>query len=312
MEIINCIKNFKSVPNAIVTIGTFDGVHLGHRAVFDKMKTDAKTIGGKTVVLTFYPHPRLILNKDIKNLKFINTQAKKIERLKAAGIDYLIIIPFTKEFAELSSEQFLKQYIVDIIKPVKMVIGYDHHFGKNRRGSFDLLLNLGYEYNFAVEKVSPLIIDGITISSTKIRNLLKEGKVSEANDLLGYEYSITGKVVRGNGIGRTIGYPTANISIKDEYKLIAANGVYACRVETEGKIFSGMGNIGTRPTIDHGELTIEVNIFDFDKKIYDEEITIFFVTRLRNERKFSNLETLKGQLASDKKHTIELLQKNIL
>jgi riboflavin kinase/FMN adenylyltransferase len=274
------------------------------------MKADAEILKGETVVLTFYPHPRLVLNKDVENLKFINTQEKKIERLEAAVIDHLIIIQFTKEFSELSSEQFLKQYIIDKINPKKIVIGYDHHFGKNRRGTYDLLLNLGHHYNFSVEKVEPLVIEGITVSSTKIRNLLKEGRVSEANRLLGYEYSITGKVVRGNGIGRTIGFPTANISIKDEYKLIAANGVYACRVELDGEKFSGMGNIGTRPTIDHGELTIEVNIFDFDRDIYDKEITISFVNRMRNEIKFDSLEALKEQLIKDRENTLSLLRQS--
>ncbi len=311
MKIYNCIKDFKRVNNPVITIGTFDGVHLGHCAVFDKMKADAKAVNGETVVLTFYPHPRLVLNKDAGNLKFINTQQKKIERLEAAGIDHLIIIRFTKEFSELSSEQFLKRYIVKYVNPKKIVIGHDHHFGKNRRGTYELLLNLGHEYGFSVEKVPPLVIDGITVSSTKIRKLLEEGKVSEANKLLGYEYSITGKVVRGNGIGRTIGFPTANISIKDEYKLIAANGVYACRVEIEGEKFNGMGNIGTRPTIDHGELTIEVNIFDFDRDIYEKEITISFVERMRNEIKFDSLEALKEQLVKDRENTKLLLQHKI-
>jgi len=308
LKIYNCIDDFNGAKNPVVTIGTFDGVHLGHRAVFRKMMRDAKTLNGETVVITFYPHPRLVLNKDVGNLKFINTEKKKIERIEAAGIDHLIIINFTKEFSELSSEQFLKRYVVDKVNPKKIVIGYDHHFGKNRRGTFDLLLNLGHRYNFSVEKVEPLIIDGITVSSTKIRDLLKEGKVAEANRLLGYEYSITGKVVHGNGIGRTIGFPTANISIKDEYKLIAANGVYACRVEVEKEKFNGMGNIGTRPTIDHGELTIEVNIFDFNKDIYHKEITISFVKRMRNEIKFDNLQALKKQLIKDKENTLSLLK----
>ncbi len=308
MKIYNCIKDFKPVPHSVVTIGTFDGVHKGHRAVFDKMKADAEAMGGETVLLTFYPHPRLVLNKEAENLKFINTEKKKRERLEAAGIDHLIIIPFTKEFSELSSEHFINRYVLKIVQPSKIVIGYDHHFGKNRRGTYELLLNLGHEYHFKVEKVPPLVVDGMTVSSTKIRNLLEAGNVREANCLLGYEYSITGTVVRGNGIGRTIGYPTANISIKDEYKLIAANGVYACRVEIHGKRYHGMGNIGTRPTIDHGKLTIEVNIFDFDEDIYEEEITISFVTRMRNEIKFESLEALKEQLALDKQNTIKLLE----
>ncbi len=307
MKIYRCIKDFKPVPNAVITIGNFDGVHLGHRAVFKKMINDAGKIGGETVVVTFHPHPALVLNKNAGEFKFINTQEKKIERIAETGIDHLVIIPFTKKFAELSSEQFIKEYIISIIHPAEVVIGYDHHFGKNRRGSFELLLKLGHEYRFEVIKVEPFVLNGITVSSSKIRKLLREGKVSEANNLLGYEYSITGKVIRGNGIGRTIGFPTANIFIANEYKLIAANGVYACRVFINDEQFIGMGNIGTRPTIDHGELTIEVNIFDFDRDIYDQTITISFVTRLRDEKKFDSLEALKHQLFIDKKNTLQLL-----
>jgi len=310
LKVYNCIKDFKPVPNAIVTIGNFDGVHLGHRAVFQKMISDARETGGQTVVVTFHPHPALVLNKNSGSLKFINTLEKKIERIEAIGIDHLVIIPFTKKFAELSSEQFIKEYIITVLHPVKIVIGYDHHFGKNRRGSFELLLKLGHEFNFQVEKVEPFIKDGITVSSSKIRKLLREGRVEEANKLLGYEYSITGKVVRGNGIGRTIGFPTANISIANEYKLIAANGVYACRVFVNDEHYLGMGNIGTRPTINHGELTIEVNIFDFDRDIYDETITIAFVTRMRDEKKFDSLEALKKQLTNDKENTLKLLNAN--
>ncbi len=307
MKIYNCVEDFKPVNSPVVTTGTFDGVHLGHKAIFDRMKAEAKSLDGETVVLTFYPHPRIVLNKDIENLKFINTQSKKIKRLEALGINHLIIIPFTKEFSELSSELFITKFIIDKVHPVKIIIGYDHHFGKHRRGSYELLMQLTREHNFTVEKVLPLVIDGITVSSTKIRNLLQEGKIAEANKLLGYEYSITGTVVRGNGIGRTIGFPTANIFIEDEYKLIAANGVYACRVKVEDKWYSGMGNIGIRPTLNHSELTIEVNIFDFDKDIYYQTITISFVSRMRNEVKFNSLEELKEQLARDYENTLNLL-----
>jgi riboflavin kinase/FMN adenylyltransferase len=307
MKIYNCIKDFKPVNKPVVTIGTFDGVHLGHQAIFDKMKQEAERIGGETVVITFFPHPRIVLGLNSKNLKFINTQEKKINRLEAAGIDHLVIVSFTKQFSGLSSEDFLRDLVIGKIKPAKVIIGYDHHFGKNREGSFKLLSKMGSEFGFEVEEVEAQLAGGTTVSSTKIRKLLEEGEVGRANKLLGYEYSITGKVVKGESIGRKLGFPTANIEISDEYKLIAAVGVYACRVEWLGKTYKGMSNIGFRPTINHGELTIEVNIFDFDTSIYGETITISFVERMRDEKKFDNLEALTAQLVKDKEATLKIL-----
>jgi riboflavin kinase/FMN adenylyltransferase len=307
VKIYNCIKDFKPVNKPVVTIGTFDGVHLGHQAIFGKMKQEAEKIGGETVVITFFPHPRIVLGLNSKNLKFINTQEKKINRIDAAGIDHLVIVSFTKQFSGLSSEDFLRDLVIQKIKPAKVIIGYDHHFGKNREGSFELLSKMGAAFGFEVEEVEAQLAGGTTVSSTKIRKLLEEGEVGQANELLGYEYSITGKVVKGQAIGHTLGFPTANIEISDEYKLIAAVGVYACRVEWMGKMYKGMSNIGFRPTIDHGELTIEVNIFDFDNSIYGEEITISFVERMRDEKKFKHLEALTAQLVKDKKAAIELL-----
>ena len=291
----------------MVTTGTFDGVHLGHRAVFDVMKAEAAKINGETVVVTFFPHPRFVLGLDVDSLKFITTMERKISLMAQAGIDHLFIIEFTKAFSRNSSESFVTNYIINPFRPKKVIIGHDHHFGRNRHGSYELLLNLGAEYGFDVIQVAPLKINGITVSSTRVRDLLEEGSVAEANKLLGYEYSIKGMVVHGNGIGRTIGYPTANIEVGSEYKLIAANGVYACRVEYKGQIYGGMTNIGFRPTINQSSLTIEVNIFDFDKDIYDETITIYFVDRLRSEVKFNNLSALKTQLAKDKEQAREIL-----
>ncbi len=307
MKIYQCIKDFEAVRYPVVTIGTFDGVHLGHQAIFSKMKEEAAKHNGETIVITFFPHPRLVLYQDSVNLKFINTREKKIERLEKIGIDHLIIIPFTKEFARNTSEQFITDYVVKYVHPAKVIIGYDHHFGRNREGSFRLLESLKQKFRYEVEEVSPFFVDGAPVSSTRIRNLLHDGNVKEANRMLGYEYAITGKVVRGQRIGHKIGYPTANLEIPNEYKLITANGVYACRVLTGNKIYKGMGNIGVRPTIDHGDLTIEVNIFNFDEDIYDEKITIQFVDRLRDEKKFENLDALKAQLAKDKELSIVLL-----
>lgn len=312
MKIYNCIKDFKPVKNAVVTIGTFDGVHLGHQAVFKQMIAEAEKINGHTVVVTFYPHPRIVLGLDSSNLKFIKTEKKKIEAIERAGIDNLIIVEFTKEFARVASEVFIKDLIINSIQPKVLIIGYDHQFGNNREGSFELLTKMSAEFGFEVKQVDAQDIGDITISSTKIRKLLEIGNISEANKLLGHEYSITGKVVRGQSIGHNLGFPTANIEVGDEYKLIAAVGVYACRVFCEEKIYKGMSNIGYRPTIDAGsqlnrEITIEVNIFDFEKAIYGKEITISFVERMRDEHKFENIEALKTQLAKDKINALRIL-----
>ena len=309
MKVFRNIEDAVGIKNPVVTIGTFDGVHLGHRAVFDVMKREAEKINGETVVITFFPHPKIVLGrKTPEDLKFINTPQRKIKLLEEVGIDNLIIIEFTKEFAKNSSEQFIRDYIVKYLHPKKVIIGHDHHFGRNRHGSFELLVKTGKQFGFEVERVEPLVVDGVTVSSTLIRDLLKDGRIKEANKFLGYEYSITGKVVHGNGIGKTIGYPTANIEIANEYKLVTANGVYACRVEYDGKIYGGMGNIGYRPTIDDNKFTVEVNIFDFDKDIYGEIITIYFVDRLRDEVKFNSLHELKEQLADDESNAREILK----
>ena len=307
MKTYNCIKDFKSNKNTVVTIGAFDGVHLGHQAIFKQMQDEAKKINGETVVITFSPHPRIVLGNNTANLKFIKTEKNKLQCIEKAGIDHLIIVEFTREFASLPPEIFIKNYIVDFIHPKVFIIGYDNHFGNNREGSLDILKSLAKQYGFVVKKVDAVIIDDIIVSSTEIRNLLTQGNITEANKLLGQEYSITGKVVRGQSIGHNLGFPTANIEVADEYKLIAAVGVYACRVHCLDKIYKGMSNIGFRPTIDNGDLTIEVNIFDFNKVIYGKEITISFVKRMRDEKKFKNIEALKTQLALDKIKALKIL-----
>lgn len=307
MKVYQNIEDFKGVDNPIVTIGTFDGVHVGHQKIISRMKELAQKLNGETVLITFYPHPRLVIHPDSKNLKFINTQERKIKLIEKTGVDHLIVIKFTHEFSKLTSSNFIQKYLVEQIKTRKLIIGYDHHFGKNRLGDFKTLYDLGHQFGFDVEKIPAQDVENIAVSSTKIRKALETGKIQKANLLLGYEYSITGIVVEGQKIGRKIGFPTANIEQADEYKLITANGVYACRVEYEGKIFKGMGNVGVRPTVNNSDLTIEVNIFDFDKEIYDEEITIYFVDRIRDEVKFDDLDGLKEQLGKDEIEVRELL-----
>ncbi|MEJ2595815.1 MAG: bifunctional riboflavin kinase/FAD synthetase [bacterium] len=308
MKIYNCIKDFQPVDKAVVTIGTFDGVHLGHQAIFRKMVMEANKINGETVVITFFPHPRIVLGLNSTDLRFINTQERKINRIEEAGIDYLVIIPFTKEFAAISSAEFIRDLVVEKINPVKVITGYDHHFGKDREGGYDMLREMGNTFGFEVEKVEAQYANDIAISSTKIRKLLEAGKVKAANSLLGYEYAINGRVVRGKSIGKDLGFPTANIMVADEYKLIAAVGVYACRVQYMGRTYKGMSNIGYRPTINYGDLTIEVHLFDFDQQLYGEEIVIFFVERMRDEQKFESLEALKEQLIKDREHALKILE----
>ena len=302
MKTYNNIDDFTCTKEMAVTIGTFDGLHLGHQKIIGRLKEIANEINGETVVVTFDPHPRLVLYADSKNLKFINTRERKFKLLEEFGIDHLIIIPFTKEFAKNTPEDFIRNFLTQKINMNKLVIGYDHHFGNQREGNFERLSELGEKYDFLVEEIPALYVNGTAVSSTKIRHALMDGEVKWANDMLGYKYSITGIVVEGNQIGRTIGFPTANIEIEDKYKLIAAGGVYACEIEYKGKMFSGMGNIGTRPTIGINGLVTEVHIFDFNEDIYNKEIRIIFVDRIRDEVKFKGLEALKEQLSKDREN----------
>jgi riboflavin kinase/FMN adenylyltransferase len=307
VKIYQGLGKYEKAANAVVTVGTFDGVHLGHSKIFGKMKEIAGECNGETVVVTFHPHPRLVIHPDSKDLKFINTQERKYDLIEQNGIDHLVIIPFTKEFAQTDAPRFVEDILVRQIGVSELIVGYDHHFGKNRQGSFDELLSLAKKHGFNVKQIPAHDVDNIAVSSTKIRNALNEGRIKTANQLLGYEYSITGPVVGGNKIGHKIGFPTANIDLQDEYKLITAMGVYACRILYDGKLYHGMGNIGYRPTINKGDLTIEVHIFDFEKDIYGETITIFFVDRIRDEEKFDNLKALKNQLIRDKETVIGIL-----
>ena len=304
MRVYTDIDQFKKVNNPIVTIGTFDGVHIGHQKIIQRIKEIAKKENGQTVLLTFFPHPRMVLQPDNDDLKLLTTQEEKIELLEKEGVDHLIIYPFTAAFSKLSSVEFIKNILVNKIGTKKLVIGYDHHFGRNREGSFKHLKEFGPVYGFEVEEIPAQDIDNINISATKIRKAILEGDIETANLYLGHLYSLRGEVVAGDKIGRTIGFPTANIKVKDPYKLIPANGVYAVDVLYNKKMFKGMLNIGIRPTVHNNQQTIEVNIFNFDENIYGQEIIIFFKKRIRNEEKFDNLETLKKQLAKDKQTAI--------
>lgn len=310
MKIFRNIIEARNIPNAVVTIGTFDGVHLGHQAIFNKMKALAQSVGGQTVVVTFSPHPRQVLNIDSSNLRFLTTPEEKLQKFEEFGIDNVVIINFTKEFSRTPSEVFIKDYIIDHLKPSYIVVGYDHHFGKNRMGDFDLLSDLKKKYGFKVERVAAQDVEHIAISSTKIRNALAQGNVKSANRLLGYPYSVTAEVVRGNEIGRTIGFPTANLELPKEYMLFNRGGVYACLVDYNGLTYKAMANIGHRPTIGdraEGDMLIEVNLFDFDGDLYGKSITVRFIDRIRDEVKFEGLPELKAQLERDRERAKEIL-----
>ena len=299
MKIFEDISEFQSKGFSVVTVGTFDGLHIGHQEIIRMMKKYAGEKNGETIVVTFHPHPRIVLDPS-HDVKFILTRERKFELLSNLGIDNLIVIPFTKEFSRTSSENFIKEYLIGKLGTDMLIVGYDHHFGRNREGNYEQLRSLGKDLKFEVAEIPAQYVDDIPVSSTKIRNALTEGTVRLANRMLGFEYSITGKVISGNKIGRTIGFPTANIEIEDKYKLIAAGGVYACKVECGGKIYMGMGNIGTRPTIGKHDFTTEVHLFDFNEDIYGKEITIYFIDRVRDEVKLSSLDELKIQLLRDK------------
>ncbi len=309
MKIYYDIKDFKQTPNAVVTIGTFDGVHRGHQEILRNLVCRARELGGESVVVTFYPHPRQVLSNDT-NIKIISTQEEKIRHLEALGIDNLIIIKFTKDFAAKSSDDFIKECIVENIHPAVLITGYDHHFGKGRTGDFEMLFELGKQYHFDVEKIQEQDIDGIAVSSTKIRDFLAKGDIKNANKLLGYEFSYIGKVVHGLQIGHKIGYPTANIELAEEFKLIERQGVYATFAEIGNKSYPAMTYIGKRPTMhDDRPQSIETHIINLDINLYDKEIKIRFVDFVRDDEKFDNFEALKRQISVDESRIINILNK---
>ena len=299
MKIFESIKSFNAVKPTIVTIGTFDGVHLGHKKILAQITKSAYDLNCESLVLTFFPHPRMVLQEDTE-MKQLNTLNEKIELLDNLGIDNLVVHPFDKEFSRLTAEEFVKEVLVDVFKIKKIIIGHDHRFGRNRTANIDDLISFGETYGFEVEQISAEEINEVSISSTKIRNALLEGNIELATTYLGYNYSLSGIISKGKQLGRTIGYPTANIKIEEEYKLIPLNGVYIAQSILNGKTVFGMMNIGTRPTVDGTTQTIEINFFDFKQDLYGQEITVSLLHRMRAEQKFDSLDTLKSQLSKDK------------
>lgn len=307
MKIYHTPEDFTRLDYAVVTSGTFDGVHLGHQTILNRLKEIASKNSGETVVITFWPHPRLVLHPEDQSLKLLNTFEEKAELLKEQGIQHLVRIPFTKEFSQLTSFDFIQKIIVQKIGTRKLVIGYDHRFGKNREGSFDELKSKGPEYGFDVEEIPRQDIDHVAVSSSKIRQSLEVGDVTTAKQLLDRPYTLTGRVVKGDRLGRVLGFPTANIDIDSHYKLVPAEGIYAVTVSHASKSYDGMLYIGHRPTVNGSRRSIEVNIFNFDKDIYGEELRVSFEELLRPDSKFNDLEELKKQLHKDKESAMKAL-----
>ena len=302
------IFDFQPLKKSIVTIGTFDGVHLGHQSILNKLKSGKENDIYESVLLTFYPHPRMVLQQD-RELKLLNSIEEKIQLLNQFGIDNLIIHPFDESFSKLSAEEFVSSILVDKLNVQKIIIGYDHRFGRNRTANIDDLTTFGEKYHFEVEQISAKEIDAISISSTKIRNAILEGNILLAKKYLGYNYFFSGTIIEGKKIGRTIGFPTANIALSESYKLIPKNGVYVVSGQIEERLLYGMMNIGNNPTTGNNEQTIEVHFFNVDEDLYEKNVVISILDYIRSEEKFDSLDDLKLQLVKDQEYSLEFIKK---
>ncbi len=304
------LASLPQFKDAIVTMGAFDGVHKGHQQIIQRMKQLAEKVLGETIIITFHPHPRKVISSVPGEIKQLSSIKERIHLLEAAGIDHLVIIEFNYSFSNMTAEQYVEDFLYQHFKPNTVIVGYDHHFGKGRNGNIALLQSMGTRLNFKVEEIQEQLVDNEIISSTLIRNYISDQNITRANELLGYPYQFEGFVVRGNQLGRTIGYPTANLHINDEEKLIPSNGVYAVKVKgicTSHKAIEGMMNIGIRPTVDGQKKVIEVNIFNFDQDIYEQNLTVMVYEFIRGEVKFNGLDALKEQLHQDKITATNLL-----
>ena len=311
MKIIRSITAFNSSEKTIVTIGTFDGIHIGHQKILKDLIKTAKKEGKKSVLLTFFPHPRMVLQKENKIL-LLNTIKEKSSLLEKMGLDYLIIHPFSREFSRLTALDFVRDVLVNKLNTSRLIIGYDHHFGKNREGNIHQLKEYSLLYDFKVEEIPAQDIDDVSVSSTKIRTALKDGNLKTANNYLGYHYMLNGTVVSGKKLGGTIGFPTANLEIKEPYKLIPKTGVYIIKTHINTVLYTGIMNIGFNPTVLGKHQTIEAHLFDFNEDLYGKEITIEFIYFLREEHKFESVEELVVQLNIDKENAISYLSNNPL
>ena len=310
MKVFSSISEFNSTQKTIVTIGTFDGVHIGHQKIIEKLIQGTKNSDYESLILTFFPHPRMVLH-EASSIKLLNTINEKSGFLKKMGLDNLVIHPFDKEFSNLSAEEFVKTILVDSFNIQKIIIGYDHRFGKNRAANIDDLIVFGDKYGFEVEQISAQEVDSVSVSSTKIRDAIANGTMAVANEFLGYNYILSGKIIKGKQLGRTIGFPTANIKIEENYKLIPKNGVYIVNSIIQEKTVFGIMNIGLNPTVNGEDLSIEVHFLDFDIAIYNTEITVSVIDRIRDEQKFSSIDLLKAQIQKDKNYAISYIEKTV-
>ena len=309
MKIIRSIAAFNSSEKTIVTIGTFDGIHIGHQKILKDLIRTAKKENKKSVLLTFFPHPRMVLQKDV-SIRLINTIEEKSSLLEKMGLDYLIIHPFSQEFSRLSALDFVRNILANQLNTSRLIIGYDHHFGKNREGNIHQLREYSLLYDFEVEEIPAQDIDNVSVSSTKIRTALKEGRLKTANNYLGYNYMLNGTIVNGKKLGGKIGFPTANLDIKEPYKLIPKTGVYVIKTIIDAVLYTGMMNIGFNPTVKGKYQTIEAHLFDFNKDLYGRKITVELLYFLREEQKFNSIEDLIIQLNLDKVNALFYLTNN--
>lgn len=308
MKIKSTLESY-SKNNSVITIGTFDGVHIGHQQIIKRLVKIANVKELQAVVLTFFPHPRMVIQKDA-NIKLINTIDEKSKLLEKLGVNNLVIKEFTLEFSRLTALEFVRDILVNKLLVKHIIIGYDHHFGRNRTANINDLREFGEVYDFEITEILAQDIDEVTVSSTKIRKALMNGNIKEANIFLGYNFMLTGVVVKGKSLGKKIGFPTANLHIEENYKLIPKNGSYIVKSDIEGKTVFGMMNIGTNPTVNGQEQSIEVHFFNFDKDIYDKKIEVQLLERLRDEQKFNSIASLKAQLFLDKKQSLDYIQYN--
>ncbi|MCS6935638.1 MAG: bifunctional riboflavin kinase/FAD synthetase [Chitinophagales bacterium] len=309
MRVFRQLSNLPAFTRAVITIGTFDGVHKGHVRLIQNINDIARDTGGESIIITFHPHPRTVINPNDKTLRLLNTTDEKIELLRNHGVQNVVVVPFNRDFSEMGADDYIEKFLVENFKPAHIVIGYDHRFGKNRSGDIHLLQQYQKKYGFALVEIQQEMLHDITISSTKIRQALLGGQVQLAHQLLGYRYTFSGTVVRGRQLGRTLGFPTANLQINDPYKLVPCPGIYAVRVkryvphENEGKYYTGMMSIGNNPTFGDNAQTIEVNILDFTDDIYGEQLTVELLAYLRPEKKFNNADELIAAMREDERKT---------
>jgi riboflavin kinase/FMN adenylyltransferase len=311
MKVYEGLNNLPDFKNTVITVGTFDGVHAAHQSILNRLVNMADEINGESILITFHPHPKHVLQSNQSDLKILSTPNEKTELLKSTGIHHLVYIPFTIDFSNISAEDYIEKFLVANFHPKKIVVGFNHHFGKERKGNGQMLRDAGLKFGFDVIELEKQVEDEIAISSTAIRNFIVSKKIKEANKLLNHPYSLIGIVNKGKQLGRTIGYPTANIKPLLPEKLIPCDGVYAVTIECSKGKFNGMLNIGFKPTVDGKERTIEVNIFDFNFDIYEEQIKVSFHTYIRDEKKFESLEALKNQLLQDKEIVSSYLTSHI-